>query len=63
MDLFFYIMVMVIVVSSVGANTIIKTREARVEERRLKIEEEKLAIQRLELEMKREQDKLDHHGF
>lgn len=54
MDFFFYIMIMVIVVSLVGAHTIIKTREARVEERRLKIEEEKLAIQRLELEMKRD---------
>ncbi|WP_275531727.1 hypothetical protein [Exiguobacterium sp. AT1b] len=29
MDFFFYIMIMVIVVSLVGANTIIKTREAR----------------------------------
>ncbi|MCT4798312.1 hypothetical protein NQG34_07540 [Exiguobacterium profundum] len=58
-----FIMVMVIVVTAIGSDTIIKMKKASVEERRLKIEEEKLAIQRLELEMKREQDKLDHHGF
>lgn len=56
-------MVMVIVVTAIGSDTIIKMKKASVEERLLKIEEEKLAIQRLELEMKREQDKLDHHGF
>lgn len=58
-----FIMVMVIVVTAIGSDTIIKMKKASVEERRLKIEEEKLAIQRLELEMKCEQDKLDHHGF
>lgn len=61
MDFFFYIMV--IVVTSIAADTFNKTQKARVEELRLKIEQEKLAIQRLELEMKRDEDKLDHHGF
>lgn len=61
MDFFFYIMV--IVVTSIAADTFNKTRKARVEELRLKVEQEKLAIQRLELEMKRDEDKLDHHGF
>ncbi len=56
-------MVMVIVVAAIGSDTIIKMKKSSVEERRLKIEEEKLAIQRLELEMKREQDKLEHRGF
>lgn len=61
MDVFFYIMI--IVVTAITADTIIKTRKARIEELRLKVEQEKLALQRLELEMKRDQDKLDHHGF
>lgn len=61
MDFFFYIMV--IVVTSIAADTFNKTQKARVEELRLKVEQEKLAIQRLELEMKRDEDKLDHHGF
>ncbi|ERG67392.1 MULTISPECIES: hypothetical protein [Exiguobacterium] len=61
MDFFFYIMVIVVV--SIAADTFNKTRKARLEELRLKIEQEKLAIQRLELEMKRDEDKLDHHGF
>lgn len=61
MDFFFYIMIIVVV--SIAADTFNKTRKARLEELRLKIEQEKLAIQRLELEMKRDEDKLDHHGF
>lgn len=61
MDFFFYIMVIVVV--SIAADTFNKTRKARLEELRLKIEQEKLAIQRLELEMKRDEDKLDHRGF
>lgn len=61
MDFFFYIMVIVVV--SIAADTFNKTRKARLEELRLKIEQEKLVIQRLELEMKRDEDKLDHHGF
>lgn len=61
MDFFFYIMVIVVV--SIAADTFNKTRKARLEELRLKIEQEKLAIQRFELEMKRDEDKLDHHGF
>ena len=61
MDFFFYIMVTV--VAAIGSDTIIKMKKASVEERRLKVEEEKLAIQRLELEMKREQDNLEHRGF
>ncbi|TCI43138.1 hypothetical protein EVJ27_10850 [Exiguobacterium sp. SH3S2] len=61
MNFFFYIMI--IAVNAIVADTIIKTRKARVEELRLKVEQEKLAIQRLELEMKRDQDKLDEHGF
>jgi hypothetical protein len=61
MDFFFYIMVIVVV--SIAADTFNKTRKARLEELRLKIEQEKHAIQRHELEMKRDQHKLDHHGF
>ncbi|MGE9213238.1 hypothetical protein [Exiguobacterium aurantiacum] len=61
MDFFFYIMVIVVV--SIAADTFNKTRKARLEELRLKIEQEKLAIQRFEIEMKRDEDKLDHHGF
>ncbi|UTT43195.1 hypothetical protein [Exiguobacterium aurantiacum] len=61
MDFFFYIMVIVVV--SIAADTFNKTQKARIEELRLKVEQEKLAIQRLELEMKRDEDKLDHHGF
>ncbi|WP_214829434.1 hypothetical protein [Exiguobacterium algae] len=63
MDFFFYVTAMVIVVSAIGANTIIRTSAYRVEQQRLKIEEEKLALKRMELEMKREQDKIEHHGF
>ncbi len=61
MDFFFYIMIIVVV--SIAADTFNKTRKARVEELRLKVEQEKLALERLRLEMKREQDKLDHHGL
>ncbi|WP_214759096.1 MULTISPECIES: hypothetical protein [Exiguobacterium] len=61
MDFFFYIMVIVVV--SIAADTFNKTQKRRVEELRLKVEQEKLAIQRLELEMKRDEDKLDHRGF
>lgn len=61
MDFFFYIMIIVVV--SIAADTFNKTRKARVEEFRLKVEQEKLALERLRLEMKRDQDKLDHHGF
>lgn len=61
MDFFFYIMVIVVV--SIAADTFNKTQKARLEELRLKVEQEKLAIQRLELEMKRDEDKLDHRGF
>lgn len=61
MDFFFYIMVIVVV--SIAADTFNKTQKRRVEELRLKVEQEKLVIQRLELEMKRDEDKLDHRGF
>ncbi|EPE62144.1 hypothetical protein L479_01483 [Exiguobacterium sp. S17] len=61
MDFFFYIMIIAVI--AIASDTIIKTRKARVEELRLKVEQEKLAIQRLELEMRRDQDKLDDHGF
>lgn len=61
MDFFFYIMIIAVI--AITSDTIIKTRKARIEELRLKVEQEKLAIQRLELEMKRDQDKLDEHGF
>ncbi|TCI26267.1 MULTISPECIES: hypothetical protein [unclassified Exiguobacterium] len=61
MNFLFYIMI--IAVNAIVADTIIKTRKVRIEELRLKVEQEKLAIQRLELEMKRDQDKLDEHGF
>ncbi|WP_215142951.1 hypothetical protein [Exiguobacterium qingdaonense] len=58
-----FIMVMVIVVAAIGADTIVKVKKANIEERRLKIEEEKLAIHRLELEMERDRHKLEHRGF